>query len=239
LKCVHVFALLAVSLFAANSAIAQTTKPAPKENSGAQQLVTASGPIIVKWQMKKLKGDANLLVNPDGSYVFSGEIKDKKKNKDLVIALALKSTTGAVIVFHFSGDITHGVTGSNQGQSKILKDDFATFAGKVSWAAEWRTPLDKEGIAKLYEAREKKKQELKKEEKEAREKKDKKLAEEKKKEREKLEKQELAEAQAAAQQQQNSGSGSSTLSEIESTAQTIGSVVGTISSVGQSIASLF
>jgi hypothetical protein len=237
MRCFRVFSLLAVFLFAANSAIAQTTAPSTaKETSGVQQLAAATGPIVVKWELKKLKGEANLVVNPDGSYVFSGEVKDKKKNKDLVIVVALKSSLGAVIVFHFEGDTTHGVTWSHQGQSKILKDDFKTFSGKISWVGEWRLPLDKEGMAKLYEARQKKKEELKKEEEEAREKKDKKLAAERKKEREKLQQKEIAEAQAAAAQQQSGGS--SALAEFTSVAQTVGSVVNTISSVGNAIADL-
>jgi hypothetical protein len=167
-------------------------------------------------------------------------MKDKKKDRDLVIVMALKSSTGAIILFHFSGNDTHGVEWSKQGHSQILKDDFATFASKVKWDGEFRFPLDKEGIAKLYEEREKKKEELLKEEKEAREKKDKKLAAEKRKELEKLEKQRLAEAQAAAtarqqQQQQQSSSGGG----VSGFLSTVSSVVGTMTSIGGDIASLF
>ena len=227
--------LLAVALFVANSAIAQDPSATPKEDSGVHQKAPSSGPIVVKWKLKSLKGSANLMVNEDGTYLFSGDVKDKEPDKDFDITLGLKSSDGGVILFHYVGNASDGVQWSKQGQSDILKTDFQTFSGKIDWAGEWRLHESKEGLIKAYEAREKKLEKLRKEEAEARKKHDEKVAEEKKKEREKIEQEEIA----AAQRRSGGGGGSSIGSDIESAVSTVGSVISTISSVGQAIAGLF
>ena len=258
MKPFRTLSLFAFSLFFAHSALAQApgtpvkekpglhhqdrilpmTGASAKESSGVHHQDPASGPIVVNWSMKRVDGSANLTVNPDGTYLFSGTVKDKKKNRDFDISMVLKSSLGGVIVFHFSGNDSEGVQWSKQGKSPILKENFKTFAGKIDWAGEWRTPLTSKGITKLYEEREAKKKRLKKEEAEARKKHDEKVAQEKKEEREKLEQEEIAQAQAAAQKQQSSG-GSSVGSDIESAVSTVGSVINTIGSIGSDIAGLF
>ncbi|HLK55619.1 MAG TPA: hypothetical protein VKU00_03595 [Chthonomonadaceae bacterium] len=230
--------LLAASLFAAGSALAQTTpSPNPKESSGVQHLTTKSGPIVARWRLKKIDGVVNLIVNPDGTYLFSGDVKEKKPDHDFNIAFALKSSLGGVIVFQHSGNMSNGLQWSKQGKSALLKDDYQTFA-KAAWGGEWRISLNAAGEAKRYEAREKRKERLRKEEEEASKRHEEKVAAEKKAEREKIEQEQIAEAQAAAQREQ-SGGGSSIGSEISGIASTVGSVVSTISSVGQAIAGLF
>lgn len=237
MKPIQTLLLCALSLFLAMAAPAQDTAT-PKENSGTHQTSAGSGPLVVKWSMKKIKGSANLMVNPDGTYLFSGDVKDKRPDHDFNIAVALKSSQGGVIVFQYSGNVSDGVQWSKQGQSDILKDDYQSFAGKVNWAGEWRISLSAAGEAKRYAEREKKREKLRKEEAEAKKRHEEKVAEEKKKEEEKIEQEQIAAAQAAAQRQQ-SGGGSSIGSDISGIASTVGSVVSTISSVGQAIASLF
>jgi hypothetical protein len=249
MKPFRTLSLFAFSLFFAHSALAQAPETPAKEKSGVSKENTgvhhqdpASGPIVVNWSMKKVDGSANLTVNPDGTYLFSGNVKDKRKNHDFDISMALKSSLGGIIVFHFSGNDTEGVQWSKQGKSTILKENFKTFAGKIDWAGEWRTPLTSKGITKLYEEREAKKKKLKKEEAEARKKHDEKVAQEKKEEREKVEQEEVAQAQAAAQaaaQKQQSSGGSSVGSDIESAISTVGGVINTIGSIGSDIAGLF
>lgn len=242
MKYLRLSSLFVVALFVTTAAIAQspTAEPHEKENVGVRHLAPAQRAIIVKWPMKNLDGSANLVINPDGSYVFSGNVKDPKPNRDFDITIGLKSSLGAVILFHFSGDDTNGVQWSKQGKSAILKDNYQTFAGRVDWSGEWRLPLSAKGVAKLYEEREKRKERLKKEEEEARLRKDDKMADRKMAERAKHERQEIAEAQAAARGQQSQPSGGSNIvSDITGTVSTISSVIGTISSVGQAIAGLF
>jgi hypothetical protein len=196
-------------------------QPAQAENSGVKQSASTTGPITVKWRLKKVNGTANLIVNPDGTYLFSGTVKDKQADRDLDITIALKSSLGGVILFQYAGNAADGVQWSKQGQDPILKDNFQTFASKTNWDGAYRLPLSKEGVAKLYEEREKKQERLKKEEEEARKRHDEKLAAEKKKEREQEAQKEAEEAQ-----QQHSGGGGG--SSVASVIGTIGTVVGSI-----------
>ena len=105
----------------------------------------SKGPIVVNWHFKKKAGLANLIVNPDGTYLFSGKYTHKVPNKDLEIVIALKSALGGVFLFHYLGHVSSGgVQWSKQGQSAILKDDFKTFAGKHDWVGSYHFPLDKQ-----------------------------------------------------------------------------------------------
>jgi hypothetical protein len=211
-------------LFVANAVAGPTTAPSVKEpalnikeleNSGLnhQATNTAPSPIVVKWHMNKVNGDANLIVNSDGSYLFSGHLKNKEKDKDFDISLVLKSSLGGAIVFHYVGDASSGLEWSKQGESEILKDNFKSFAGKVDWAAEYRLHLDKEGMAKLYKEKEEKKEKMKQEE----------LEKERKKEA-----QEAQQEAAQQQKQQSSGGGSSALSTVGSVLSTVGEIAGII-----------
>jgi hypothetical protein len=232
--------LLAGSLLVFNLPVAQAqqlapaTSPAaaPGDESGETSVVKheppSSGPIVLNWKLKKLDGTMNLTVNPDGTYLFSGSVKDKKPGRDMDMSVALKSSLGGVITFTNVSDVSDGAEWSKQGQSEILKDNFATFAGKHDWTWAYRLPLSSEGRAKLYKEEEEKKAKLKKEEEEAKQKHDEKVAAEKKAEREKQEKERIQQAQeqqAAAQRQQQSGGGGSS---VGSVLETIGTVAGAI-----------
>jgi hypothetical protein len=224
--------LFAISLVIATSSFAQTTAPnaapaavVPKENSGVIHRAASPGPIVVKLDFRKVDGSANLTVNPDGTYLFSGTVKDKKPGRDFDISLALKSSLGGIIVFRFAGDAANGVQWSKQGQSDILKDNFRTFSGKDDWDVEWRLPLNAKGIAMRYEEREKRKEKLKMEIDAAIKRHDQKVADERKAA---LEKEQKAEQEQAQHQQAQSGGGSS-----------VGSVLGTIGAVAGTILSFF
>jgi hypothetical protein len=136
--------------------------PTIKEASAVQSYAAVSGPIVHNWNLKSVDGTLNILVNPDGTWVFSGSGQKKEPGKDFDITLALKSNLGAVILFEYAGDASNGIQFSKQGQSNVLKDNFASFAANHKTAWEYRLPLSSEGRAKLYEMREKKKEELKK-----------------------------------------------------------------------------
>jgi hypothetical protein len=230
---------LVVLVGAAHLAMAQNPSATPKHNAKANAsnanadlaLVEATplqprpaspGPIHDSWHMRKMNGTANLVVNPDGTYIFSGMVNDKKPNHDFDITLALKSSLGSVIFFRYAADASNGVEWSKQGQSEILKDNFTTFAGKHQAAWAYTLPLSAAGKVKLYEEREKKREELRKEIEEAVKKQENKIAEQKKKELERHQQQEIAQAR---QQQSSGGGGGSSLGSVLGT---IGSVAGTI-----------
>lgn len=151
------------------------------ENTAVQQgSATAGKPIAVNWKFKNDDGSANLMFNPDGTYLFSGEYKEKEPGHDFDISLALRSTAGGIIIFHYAGDASNGVKWSKQGQNEILKENYTTFASKHAWSGEFKLPLSTEGRAKLYADQEKKKEQLKMEAEEAEKRHDEKAAAEKK-----------------------------------------------------------
>jgi hypothetical protein len=202
---------------AISSAVAAS--PTLAETTGVQKQVASQGPINHTWQMKKVDGSANILINPDGTYVFSGHTDVKKANDDFDITLALESKLGAVILFEYSGNDANGLVWSKQGKSEILKDNFSSFAGPHETVWAYTLPLSSEGRARLYEEREKKKQELEKEEEAAEKAHQEKVAAEKKKELEEEQQREIAE-----ERQHQSSGGSS----VGSVLGTIGAIAGTI-----------
>jgi hypothetical protein len=110
-----------------------------KETTGIRHAAKSNGPIVVNWHFKKDPGSANLIVNPDGTYLFSGNYKQRVPSKDLEVVILLKSTLGGLIVFRYVGNVSNGaVQWSKQGQSAILKENFKTFAGPHDWSGSYR-----------------------------------------------------------------------------------------------------
>jgi len=243
MKHIRAFAVVAVcALTASRNHVAAAQSPALDVNTEAsllQHSPPTSGPIVVNWAFKKGSGAANLTVNPDGTYVFSGQYSGKKANKDFDIALALKASTGAILLFHYVGDAANGAQWSDQGQSGILKDDFTLFAGKTDWTAEYHFSESSAGKRAEYEAKKKKLDELRRAEEDARKKKDAKLLAEKKAERRREEQAELAQEQQIEQQQHSGGGGSSVISTIGDVCSGIASVAGDVGGAVNAIESIF
>jgi hypothetical protein len=91
-RCLRLLSLLTVWVFLAGSAFATTPPPATQvspqvslavppvtEPSGKHHATHKTGPLVVNWQFKNAPGSANLVVNPDGTYLFSGNLKRKLK----------------------------------------------------------------------------------------------------------------------------------------------------------------
>jgi len=242
-------AVLAVAVLIANVAFAQAPAgtgtpaagtPAPTEATPATTPppTPPTKPIVVNWKLHKLNGNVNVTINPDGSSDFSGGFKDKKPGDDWDITIAVKSTTGAIIVFHYEGDAANGIQFSKTGSSAFLKDDFSSFASKHTWSGVYRFHLNAAGRKKHYEEVEARRKKLHEEAEEAIKKHDEKLLKQK-------EAEEKAEAQAEAKWEENyeqqhpssappsgggGGGGSSIGSTISSAVNTVGGVIGDIGS---------
>lgn len=242
MKPLRTFSLAAACALAGSlGPMAAAQGPAGDPNTEAcpvQHAPPATGPIVVNWSFKKGSGATNLTVNPDGTYVFSGQYAGKKPNKDFDIALVLKAKTGAILLFHYVGDAANGAQWSNQGQSTILKDDFALFANKVDWTAEYHFSESAAGKRAEYEAKKRKLEELRKEEEDAIKKKDAKLAAEKKAARRKEEQAELAQEEQQ-EQAAHQGGGSSVVSTIGDVCSGIASVAGDVGGAVSAIESIF
>jgi len=121
--------------------------PPVTETSGVHHATHTTGPIVVNWHFKNAPGSAILRVNPDGTYLFSGNYKHKVLG-DFDILLGLKSSLGVIYLFHYAGDASKGVQWSKPGKSAVLKDDFNTFT-KHDWFGSYRFHLTAEGRKEL------------------------------------------------------------------------------------------
>ena len=115
IKRFSVLALFAILAFAVSSATAQTSHAAPAETSPELTQHATTGPISHTFTLTKIDGTLNILVNPDGTWNFSGSSPRKFQNKDFDVTLALKNSSGAIILFEWSGDASHGIQFSKEG----------------------------------------------------------------------------------------------------------------------------
>jgi hypothetical protein len=154
-------ALCAILAFAVSSAMAQSSPAAPAETSPLLTQPAAPGPISHTFTLSKIDGKLNILVNPDGKWLFSGSSPKKFPDKDFDVSLALKNKSGAIILFEWCGNASNGIQFSKEGTSHILKENFASFASGHHMAWDYRFSETAAGRAKLYEERMKKKEALK------------------------------------------------------------------------------
>jgi hypothetical protein len=145
--------LLTVWVFFASAALAAAPPPATQvspaalpamETSGERHAVHTTGPLVVNWQYPNAPGSANLVVNPDGTYLFSGSYQ-RKEPDFFDILLGLKSSLGRIYLFQYEGNASNGVLWSKHGQSAVLKNDFKTF-NKHDWIAQYHLHLTAQGI---------------------------------------------------------------------------------------------
>ena len=248
IKNLRIPAVLAVTVLASHQAFAQapapSAAPTPMETAPVETAAPApaTNPIVHNWHLNKLDGHLNLVVNPDGTYVFSGGFKDKKPGYDWDITGALKSSLGAVILFHYEGDASHGIEFSKQGKSAILADDFATFTGKHQASWSYRFHLSAEGRRARFEAMERKREQLRKEEAEARKRHDEKVVAQKRAEQKQEAQDELAWEQQYAQQHPTPSGGASAPSGGGGIGGVVGGVVnsvtGALGSIGGAVSGL-
>jgi hypothetical protein len=211
--------LCAFSVTLAISQAPPAGTPAPAESTPvAEATAPPSKPIVVNWTLKRLDGKVNIVVNPDGTWLFSGGFKDKKPGDDFDISIGIKSSTGAIYVFHYEGDAAHGVEFSKQGSSAILKDDFSTFAHH-GWSGSYNFHLSEAARRARYEAMERKREQIRKEEEEARKRKDEKMVAEKKAEEKRQAREEITYEQQhpgqPAPPEQGSGGGGKSFTDVK------------------------
>jgi hypothetical protein len=179
IKRLSALALCAILAFATHPAMAQTSSAAPAETSPLLTQPASTGPISHTFTLPKINGKISILVNPDGTWNFSGSSPRKFQYKDFDVTLALKNNTGAIILFEWSGDASNGIQFNKEGKSSILKENFASFASGHHMAWDYRFEETATGRAKLYAERQARKEKLEKEKEEAKKAHDEKLVKEK------------------------------------------------------------
>jgi hypothetical protein len=145
--------LLAGSAFAAPPPPGATPVP-PGATAAAAELVVENTPthhvsanhkpIMVNWNFKNKVGSAHLVVNPDGTYLFSGSYGRKEPYRDLDVALLVVSNSKPPreFVVEYKHDVNTvpagGLRWSNHGTSEALKRDFKSFESGHDWAGSYR-----------------------------------------------------------------------------------------------------
>lgn len=119
------------------------TTPVQRASPESGGAAAGKGPIVVNWQFSSGRGLAHLIVNSDGTYLYSGHYSDKPWNAHLYVTIALKSHLAGVYLFRYAVNLeTPPFEWSKEGKSAILKDNFKSFAGPHDWAGqlEWVFP---------------------------------------------------------------------------------------------------
>jgi len=137
--------------------IVVTTLPndiAPVETTPVHHGV-GSGPVVVHWRYKNGAGSTNLIVNPDGTYLYPGTFHVAHPYHDIDVVIGLKNNLGGAYVFQYSGDIgvipRGGFQWSKQGKSAVLTDDFKNFAARHDWIGSYQFYLTKAGLQYEYD----------------------------------------------------------------------------------------
>jgi hypothetical protein len=161
------FLLMAPCLFAQGD---EKHKDEKKGNSGIrhEESKPESGPIVHNYTLGNrglighgekgeiVLGTANVTVNPDGSWNFSGQLNDNGTlierrgkvleesygpNQAFCIVFALKSSEGTVIAFKHEGtlkqDNPQSYSWETQGNNRTIKDNFKAFAKSHDWYVTW------------------------------------------------------------------------------------------------------
>jgi hypothetical protein len=227
-------AVLVANLTFAHAQTLAAGTPAPTETAApvTPPPTPPTKPLVFNWKLKKLDGNVNLTINPDGTYDFSGGFTDKKPGDDWDISMAVKSTTGSVVVFHWEGNAAGGIQFSKTGSSAFIADDFADFAKKHTWDAHYDFHLTAAAREQHYKEAEAKRKKLHEEEEAAIKAHNEQLMKQKEQE-ERAEataeyQWELAHQPQPAPSQGGGSSASGTVSTIESVVSGLGSAVGDI-----------
>jgi hypothetical protein len=128
---------------------------------------TPASPIVHTWRLQNVNGNLDLIVHPDGSYVFAGEMPDRKPGALWDVTVALKNTRGNALLFHYEGDSSNGVQFAKEGQSAILRENFASFAAdhQATWTYTFQSDAPERRAQ--FEAMERRKEQLRREEQQA------------------------------------------------------------------------
>jgi len=164
-----------------------------------------TSPIVHTWRLQNVAGNIDLIVHPDGSYVFAGDMQDRKPGYLWDVTVALKNTRGNALLFHYEGEAGNGAHFAKMGQSPILRDNFATFASEHQATWTYTFQSDAPERRAQIEAMERRKEQLRREELEARERHNEQLVAQKRQEQANEAKAELAWEENYARTHQSAG----------------------------------
>lgn len=83
---------------------------------------------------KKCKGDANLTINPDGTWNFTGSFPWSEQGSHMDFVMGVRDSRGTLIIFTASAlGTAEGYTWNKQGKNQTIKDNFSAFEGGYHW----------------------------------------------------------------------------------------------------------
>jgi hypothetical protein len=83
---------------------------------------------------KKCKGDANLTINPDGTWNFTGSFPWSEQGSHMDFVMGVRDSRGTLIIFTASPLSTaEGYIWNKQGKNQTIKDNFSAFEGGYHW----------------------------------------------------------------------------------------------------------
>jgi hypothetical protein len=110
-----------------------------EENTGLHRGIGKNGQIVINWVFKNGGGSANLTINQNGSYLWSGHYDNVKPNSGFDCILFVKSGDGWE--WYALGNISkHGVKWHIVGQDAQLASAFGILAHEHVWGGVYRFP---------------------------------------------------------------------------------------------------
>lgn len=90
----------------------------------------------------KCKGDANLTINPDGSWNFTGSFPWSEQGSHMDFVMGVKDSKETLILFTASANSTvNGYVWNKQGNNRTIKDNFSAFEEGFHWYWKARVQL--------------------------------------------------------------------------------------------------
>lgn len=132
-------------------------KSQPKDSDSGRRHASSAGegPVVDNWKMSRRFsttpgevvirdfGSANLTLNSDGSWNFSGQMNKNQVGTGcrFYIVMAAKSSEGTSVAFRVSDILDQSNPQSyswqKQGNNRTIKDNFAAFKKSHDWAGHW------------------------------------------------------------------------------------------------------
>ena len=139
------FAFTATPANAAGDRVAQADKPREESHHKKSEpiVINISDVTVPEFRQlcptkvikeKKCKGDANLTLNPDGTWNFTGSFPWSEQGSHLDLVMGVKDSKGTLIIFTTSTLSTReGYIWNKQGKNQTIKDNFSYFEDKYHW----------------------------------------------------------------------------------------------------------
>lgn len=139
------FAFTATPAFGAEDRVAKADQPRQESHHKASEpiVINISDVTVPEFRElcpikiikdKKCKGDANLTINPDGTWSFTGSFPWSEQGSHMDLVMGVRDSRGTLFIFTTSTLSTaEGYIWNKQGKNSTIKDNFSAFANGYHW----------------------------------------------------------------------------------------------------------